>query len=116
MIQHGTLSLTREQILEQPVETTVEHIYTALPSNSTADLTMKHDVDYLLAYYSELYSRVSYLFSMMMVGYVARDTGKQTILKRVLEQALKAIKFEYEGLSRRLTADKDETAIWRKQT
>jgi len=111
MIEYTDYSLEFDDVFRLPYRDVVVAIYDAIPSHEIEGLT-KIDLMGLLGYYPKLYTQISKHFSLLLEKYESRVDGKVKDLKNAYDQALKAIKFQYEALSRKISVDKDEDGMW----
>jgi hypothetical protein len=110
MIEFKRYDIDFETMLKMPYKDVVIALYDAIPSHDMSDLT-PDEARRLLGYYPDTYSVMSMHFSLLLELYRPRTHDKIYFLKGAYEQALKVVKFQYDGLSRKITVDKDEEKL-----
>jgi len=112
MVEYSIFNLSVDDCYNQSIDRVVTSLYDAIPSHEMYDVLVNTDVRFLLSYYSSLYTKLSRLHAIVITEYQSRTPDRSYHLKNIFEQALKAVKFQYEALSRRITIESDEKATW----
>ena len=115
-ISHEHFNMSRDDLVVlSDINIMIDNIYKAIPSHHVVDLS-PDDKKYLLGYYPELYAKLSELFSFTLLHYDSRSNDGWKKQKFVLDQALKVVRFQYEGLSRKISDEKDQHMGWQHNT
>jgi len=111
MPQYTPFLETAEQLYSFGFKPLMVKIYEAIPSHNIESLSSKERDD-LLGYYPHLYMQLSELFTYLLVDPSVSRESAVKIARKGVEQALKVVKFQYEGLSRKLSFQKEEKHMW----